>query len=435
MRVIYLLDRLINYGADPDMTKCVASFEDPNGKRVGVYDGEWPHVTFGAILEHCPAEETKDVTFEVWMPDSRASVVHTHTFANGVIHKLFPAESLKAKGDMAGERRANSPMLVSELVKTDPANTLTITSNPARDLARSAQLALAKSGHKTAVQFHGHVLTPALNLQNTGLRKPAKALRLLLLHRQMRKAMAHVDAVLYLTGSTVERLKPYFGGREAHMHQLSVGMEAPYAQKTPEDVRVAREKLGIPQDATLVFSSSRLGPHKQVTQMMAALAQIDDKVPNLYVCVTGRGEVAYLEDIKQAGGSITAAGRLIMPGFVSGEDLWAWYRAADVFVNSSLSEGGPISSAKALAVGTPVITTPSGTVYEFLEHALAKMLVPLVLPTRKHADWPAILEAALTNKSLLIAPVVSNVERAFGWRHLAPKTLRIYRHVLFGEAL
>lgn len=53
--------------------------------------------------------------------------------------------------------------------------------------------------------------------------------------------------------------------------------------------------------------------------------------------------------------------RLHSPGYiVSEEELARLYAAADVFLNTSLADGGPVMLAQALMSGTPVITTDVG---------------------------------------------------------------------------
>ncbi len=53
--------------------------------------------------------------------------------------------------------------------------------------------------------------------------------------------------------------------------------------------------------------------------------------------------------------------RLLSPGYIADEaELARLYAAADVFVNTSLADGGPVMLAQALMSGTPVITTDVG---------------------------------------------------------------------------
>ena len=48
---------------------------------------------------------------------------------------------------------------------------------------------------------------------------------------------------------------------------------------------------------------------------------------------------------------------VIFPGFVPGDELPWWYRAAELFVYPSLFEGFGLPVLEALACGTPTITS------------------------------------------------------------------------------
>ena len=53
-------------------------------------------------------------------------------------------------------------------------------------------------------------------------------------------------------------------------------------------------------------------------------------------------------------------------GFIPRGQLRGWYDRAALFVNPSLSEGGPLTLLEALAVGVPSVTTPVGCAHEYL---------------------------------------------------------------------
>ena len=93
-------------------------------------------------------------------------------------------------------------------------------------------------------------------------------------------------------------------------------------------------------------------------------------------------------------------------------------------MNSSLSEGGPVSAKKALAVGLPVASTPSGTVYEFLEEQQAVVK----LPVRGYAAWPEALRAVLSPTAPRVP--LATVYDAFSWDAIAQQTLGVYTRTM-----
>lgn len=409
MRVIYVLDRLLAYANDPEGKMATARFDDPAspGQPVGIYWGEQAHFTFEAILNR----GIEGVTFEVWQPDLRASRRYDYTFPCGVVQRMFPA---RKAGRSHGEHRVESAQLINELKATDPATTLVLTGRLTRPLSRAVHAALTL--HKKLIQIRGVPGPPRSLLPGAPWhRRPLRRLQLLQAERAWHRLMPQAAGVLYQTVDTPAAFAPYFKGP---MYRLETGIEAPFSAATPAEKGAIRARMGLPPEAPVLFSSSRLGPHKQLAELVAAFQQAD--VPGSHLVISGHGAPAYVEACKAQGPQLVAQGRLHFPGFLSGEALWDAYRAADAFVNSSLSEGGPVSAKKALAVGLPVASTPSGTVYEFLQdhHALIE------LPTHAHGEWPALLSA-------LLAPTAPRVPLravydAFSWDAIAQQTMDVY---------
>ncbi|MGQ9591996.1 MAG: glycosyltransferase, partial [Planctomycetota bacterium] len=74
-------------------------------------------------------------------------------------------------------------------------------------------------------------------------------------------------------------------------------------------------------------------------------------------------------------------------GVVPQAELAAWYRAADLFVLPSASEGCPVSAEEALACGLPVVASRVGGLPEIVDDGVTGRLV--------RAGDPAELERAL----------------------------------------
>jgi glycosyltransferase involved in cell wall biosynthesis len=55
---------------------------------------------------------------------------------------------------------------------------------------------------------------------------------------------------------------------------------------------------------------------------------------------------------------------VVLPGYVSGEELPLWYNSAEVFVYPSLYEGFGIPVAEALACGCPIVTSAGSAMAE-----------------------------------------------------------------------
>jgi teichuronic acid biosynthesis glycosyltransferase TuaC len=119
------------------------------------------------------------------------------------------------------------------------------------------------------------------------------------------------------------------------------------------DRDAARERLGLPREATVILSVGHLTERKGFHLLVEACARLgrDDVV----VVVAGdgpeRGALARLA------GSCGLGHRARFPGAVWNEDLPNWYQAADLFALASSREGWPNVLCEAQACGLPAVAT------------------------------------------------------------------------------
>jgi teichuronic acid biosynthesis glycosyltransferase TuaC len=152
----------------------------------------------------------------------------------------------------------------------------------------------------------------------------------------------------------------------------------------PGDRTEARVRLGLPVSGPVLLWVGRMAPVKGLDVLLRACARLRDggTVFNLYLVGDGplRGELE------------TAAARLGLAGAVSflgarpQAELPDWYRAADVTVLPSRSEGLPNVLRESLACGTPFVASNVGGIPEIAEPPLDRLVPP---------DDPAALAGAI----------------------------------------
>lgn len=117
----------------------------------------------------------------------------------------------------------------------------------------------------------------------------------------------------------------------------------------PLDRRVARDQLGIPQDAQVLMT---VGEHS-VRKNHAVLLKAAAKLPGVQVLLCGWGEG--LPALEQLADSLGIRERVHFLGFR--KDVPQVLPAADVYVFPSLHEGLPVALMEAMAVGLPVVAS------------------------------------------------------------------------------
>ena len=118
---------------------------------------------------------------------------------------------------------------------------------------------------------------------------------------------------------------------------------------TAERVKDIRSQLGLTDENKLILSLGELNENKNFEAVIRALKELDDK--SIHYAVAGEGKLHdyFLNLAKELG----VFEQLHLLGFRN--DAPDLYKAADLYINSSLREGLPVSVMEALASGTPVI--------------------------------------------------------------------------------
>lgn len=163
----------------------------------------------------------------------------------------------------------------------------------------------------------------------------------------------------------------------------------------------ARLELGLPQEAFVVGWVGRLSAEKGPDVLLGALPALRDL--DLLVSMIGDGPLALslrqechvlgLDDLVRMHGAVCDAGRL--------------FRAFDVFVLSSRTEGTPIVLLEAMAAGVPIVATAVGGVEDLLGQESARLIDP---------DDPAALADAL--RQARTQPAVARVRSAIALERL-----------------
>ncbi len=135
----------------------------------------------------------------------------------------------------------------------------------------------------------------------------------------------------------------------------------------PGDAAIARRQLSLPLDRKILLWVGRMAEVKGLDVLIAAVDELRQRIPNVLLVLVGSGplrdsvatDVAWRElseHVRFAGSQLPEA-------------LPDWYRAADVTVLSSTSEGLPNVLRESLACGRPFVSTDVGSITEIADSA------------------------------------------------------------------
>ncbi len=122
---------------------------------------------------------------------------------------------------------------------------------------------------------------------------------------------------------------------------------------TAQERHDLREKLGVPQDATLACFVGRLGKEKSIDDLINFWHQEIKKEEPFYLMIVGDGPErdALHQQVKE----LDMEDRIIMTGRIEHPDLPPYLLISDIYVTASLSEMNSISMLEGMAAGLPVL--------------------------------------------------------------------------------
>jgi glycosyltransferase involved in cell wall biosynthesis len=118
--------------------------------------------------------------------------------------------------------------------------------------------------------------------------------------------------------------------------------------------------------------------------------------------------------------------RITVTGYVSPEELAAWYAKAEIFAFPSLDEGFGMPVLEAMAAGTPVVTSSRSALPEVAGDAA------ILVNPESTEEMAEVLRTLTQGEALRAALSSRGVERArlFTWEKAVAETWNVYREVL-----
>ena len=202
-------------------------------------------------------------------------------------------------------------------------------------------------------------------------------------------------------------------------------------------VHFARFQVPAPAPAKAgptVLASGGVKVRKGTHVLVAALAQVRERVPEAQLVVTGRQDnPPYLAQVQHQIAALGLQGAVHLVGTIPESDLLGWYQHADVFALPSLALGGSFEGfglvvLEASASGLPVIGTTGSGVEEAVIEGQTGLLVP-------QDNAPALADAIthlLTDAPLRqqMGAAGRDYARTQDWSVVAGRVITLYRQLL-----
>ena len=185
-----------------------------------------------------------------------------------------------------------------------------------------------------------------------------------------------------------------------------------------------RRTADDPAPRTLLYVG-RADPYKNLTALVECVAALQKKVAfPLSLTIAGSPDPRYPEAADRAR-ELGIQERVHWTGYLHDAALMAIYREADALVHPSRYEGFGLQIVEAMACGTPVVCSRSGSLPEVAGDAA------LLFDHDQPARMLECVERVLTDPDCAAALREKGLARAatFTWRRTAETTLALYREV------
>lgn len=172
-----------------------------------------------------------------------------------------------------------------------------------------------------------------------------------------RRALGGADTVVLLTRSLEARARDLFPAK------------AKYLPNMVDDAVFAAAAAARPPRVEGVFRVLHLAtqsPAKGTYDILEAFRLIKDSHPALVADLVGKAAPEHEAEIDRRIREYGLGGRVRLHPEISGDARWEFFRAADLFLFPSHTEGFPNVVLEAMAFGLPVIATDVGNIREMI---------------------------------------------------------------------
>jgi len=242
------------------------------------------------------------------------------------------------------------------------------------------------------------------------------------LNTMTRRSARRADAVIAISRSTADDLHRLWGIPESRIHVAYPGADADFRPLPAPEVAAFREAKGLPPQYILFVGT--LEPRKNVVRLVEAFAALKARgLPHKLVLAGGKGWL--YEPIFAAIEGLGLQGDVILPGFVSRQELPLWYNGAALFAYPSLYEGFGLGPLEAMACGTPVVVSKRASLPEVVGEA------GLQVDAEDANGLADAMASVLTSPSLAEQMRARGQQRAAGftWEQTARDTARVYETI------
>jgi len=237
---------------------------------------------------------------------------------------------------------------------------------------------------------------------------------------RIRDTVRRADAIIADSHCTAEDIQDLLQVGASKIFPIHLGVDDMFRPASEEAVDRTLGRLGI--DGPYILSVGTVEPRKNLPFLVEVFEQLSGFDGQLVIAgMKGWKTGPILRRIRES----SRAGSIRVVDYVADEDLPALYSGADLLVCTSFYEGFGFPPLEAMACGTPVVSSPGGSLEEVLGDGA------VVIPGFDAGRWVDEITRLLNDEERRRELAASGRRRAstFTWEKTAQLTCDVYRKV------
>jgi mannosylfructose-phosphate synthase len=233
------------------------------------------------------------------------------------------------------------------------------------------------------------------------------------------------DLVIATTNQQVEVLTEDYDVPTEHVVMIPPGIdEGRYTPVASAEIQAIRHDLGFAEHD--IYTVGRAAANKGYDLLIQALPELRELVPDarlkLAVGANSDADRQRVESWQALAGDLGVSDHVDWLGYVTDEEMSAYYRAAPVFALPSRYEPFGMTAVEAMACGTPCVVTVHGGLEEMFDFGSQALFADPKRPREFAVMLSMPLRYPQLRQRLSIAGA-RFARRMFGWRGIARRTI------------
>jgi glycosyltransferase involved in cell wall biosynthesis len=193
-------------------------------------------------------------------------------------------------------------------------------------------------------------------------------------HAASIRAAARMASLITVDGAHLAQAMVQMGARPTVIRTVYFGTDT--EQFVPADKEGARRALGLPPSGPVVISTRSLRPIYALDTLLRAAPLVLARHPDAVFLVAGAGPLD--AELRAIAAHLGIAASVRFTGALTPAGMVAHLQAADIYVSTSLSDGGlAASTAEAMSCGLPAVVTRFGENDMWVPDGEGGLLFPL----------------------------------------------------------